>query len=189
MKVYRIMLNPNFINGDVPDERIKISPYIPKNALPNEDKIIKRIPCCPTIIGCIESLGLPDIYDHMVLDKKFVPGKDSSFLVYLYSAEVSADNLIQPTEDQVPDSWHTGELWIATDTEFILERTYEFKKQFDLPVFPYSRYSMTTLNDVIIDRVAADIIYGDMENFSFISLNVPRARTGLNTGAFNNIFK
>lgn len=56
MKVYRIMLNPNFINGDIPDERVKISPYIPKNALPNEDKTTKRIPCCPTIIGCIESL-------------------------------------------------------------------------------------------------------------------------------------
>lgn len=124
----------------------------------------------------------------MVLDKEFVPGKDSSFLVYLYSAEVSA-NLIQPTEDQVPDSWHTGELWITTDTEFVLERTYEFNKQFDLPVFPYSRYSMTALNDIIIDKVCADTIYGDIENFSFISLSVQRSIIGLDTGEFNNLLK
>lgn len=178
MKVYRLIIGE--IGKDA-QKSILLSPYIPNNRANGENSTTPRIPCSLTIMGCITSLSLPFIYeDYMKIRKS----TDNRFIVHLYGADVSVDNIYQPTNDQVPDEWLTGELWLTKDTEFIIEKTYELNRHIELPGFPYSRYSMTQIDDMIVDRVGASVVYGDIDNFSFIYLNKDRMEKGLEDGSF-----
>ena len=177
MRVYRLAVGQDGVDAE---KYLHLTPYIPNNRARDEDDTTLRIPCSLTIMGCISSLSLPYIYE----DRN---DKDSKFIVHLYYADVPNENIYQPSNDQVPDQWLTGELWLLKDEVFTHKRTYVLSRHIELPGFPYSRYSMTQIDDMIIDRVGASVVYGDEDNFSFIYLNRERMEKGYEDGSFNKL--
>ena len=147
-------------------------PSIPETVSFIEDSTTPRICVCPHIMGCIQALELPESV--VSFNKEW---KSSN--LYLYQALIDLDRcrsegIIQPTINQVPDVWKTGEIWILKPTVFNKVGEFTLSKQFDLPNCAYSRYQVVpNIEDaMVIDRVVGPVIYGDLEEgFSFIGFN------------------
>ena len=143
MKVYHISLTPL--------ESLQLFPRVPENIAEGyEDDRTNRICVCPTIPGCIMSTGL---ISQLAADNK------EKAVVYVYSAEVPFIYLKQPSVDEVPDAWSTGELWVMVPWTFQLEDTYDLHKGLSHAISP---------------------VYGSLDSFSFIELDIERAKKYLN---------
>lgn len=165
MKVYRIELRDR---GD----SIIYEPYIPKSLAHYEDNKTPRIPCAPTILGCLRSLQItqnPNIDKHQ-LDNHYVN-------IYLYEAHVDIEYLHVPTEKEVFDAFFTGELWILnTQTTFFKVSEYKIRKHMELPNCAYNRYAITRSDeDEVLDMIATAAVYGDSTTFSYIDYDPDRA--------------
>lgn len=165
MKAYRIELRDR---GD----SITYEPYIPKSVAHYEDHETPRIPCAPTILGCLRSLQItqnPDIDKHQ-LDNHWVN-------LYLYEAYIDVEFLHVPTEKEVFDAFYTGELWILnTQATFFKVSEYRIRKHMELPNCAYNRYAITKADeDEVLDMVATAAVYGDTTTFSYIDFDPDRA--------------
>ena len=145
-----------------------INPYIPHYKAIDEDGSIHRICCCASIPGCIEAMEI--IPDKVAKAKR--ENKDGLDL-YIYEAYVSPELIYQPTIDEVPDVWQTGEFWVMKPITFYRAKHYKVYKSFNIPNTAYSRYCFTEVNEecIIPDRVVAPIIYGDIDSFSMLLMD------------------
>ena len=75
-------------------------PRIPKNRMFHEDSSIERICVSQSINGCLTAVGGIEIGD----------------IYYIHECEISNDDIVQPSLQQVPDRCFTGELWVVTPT-------------------------------------------------------------------------
>ena len=107
MKLYRVELT------DMGDS-ITFNPRVPENPMKGEDVETERICAAPTIIGCIHSGILPIFITHY--DMSYL--ENGEHPMWIYEAEVPCENLYQPTENEVPDSFLTGEMWILSPCKF-----------------------------------------------------------------------
>lgn len=135
-------------------------PNIPKFKTDGEDNIIPRICCCTSIPSCISAINnIPELIDIVkVID------------LYAYEAYVEMKNIIQPSDDKLPDVWLTGEMWVIEPTMFFKCHHYKCSKQFHIPNTVYSRYAFKVIKEEyeVADRVAGDLIYGEPESFSML---------------------
>ena len=171
IKVYRIELEDR---GNI----VTLNPYIPNGACPYEDKITPRIPCATTIIGCLRSL---QITSNPGINMEEL--NHSGAKLYLYEAEVEVKYIYRPTDNEVPDAFYTGELWImyAQDVDFYKVRGYNIRKQLELPNCAYNRYIVNEEEQIseIPDFVATTVIYGDSMSFSYIEFDPSRSEEAL----------
>lgn len=147
----------------VPDFGLDIKDFKENNTIP-------RICVAPTIAGCLFAIGC-------------IPDKINDEVIYhVYETDVNTKYVYQPTIYDTLDSYYTGELWILRKTTFTKTKILECRKQFDLPNYYYSRYSIHPLNeDSVKNRIIAPLIYGDNEyNFSFIDIDIFRRDEALN---------
>lgn len=98
------MIRIFFLSQDINDMFINLEPRIPKTKMRGEDGEIPRIGVALTIGSCLSAITSMDVGDK----------------VHVYEAFVENTDLIQPSEDDVPDSFLTGELWLLKDTQFKL---------------------------------------------------------------------
>lgn len=112
IKVFRI-------EEEFKGDSYSLSPRVPTNIQNGEDSITPRICVCPTVFGCLDASQMC-----IPLSKK-VSFED----IYLYSAELDTekDSIYQPNENEVPDAFKTGELWVLNDVEFKLEKIYKVR--------------------------------------------------------------
>lgn len=90
-----------FISRKNHDNKI-LNPRIPKNRLPSEDEKTARICVSTSITGCLAA----------------VQGLKEGNTVYIHTCE--SNEIIQPTKDQVPDVYFTGEIWITESVQMEL---------------------------------------------------------------------
>ena len=156
IRVYHIS-DQNFGNS------VKFIPRVPIYSANEcfEDAKTPRICCALTLPQCLYSTERT--YD--------ITSKDKEIKLYVYETVVEASKLYQPKEDQVFDTYYTGELWLLEPTVFIFVNSYTLKRQQVLG-YPYSRFSFTADGeDEVVDRVISDPIYGDLNAFSFIAVD------------------
>ena len=79
-----------------------LEPCIPKNRMPSEDGKTARICVSTSISGCLAA----------------VQGLKEGNTIYIHTCESNQN--IQPTKDQVPDVFFTGEIWITESVEMEL---------------------------------------------------------------------
>lgn len=143
--------------------KVKLFPRIPDSIASDihEDNQTPRICCALTLPQCLYSTERT--YDITEGDKKIK--------LYVYEATVKASKLYQPNENQVFDTYYTGELWLLDPTVFTLVNSYTLKRQ-QILGYPYSRFSFTMDGeDEVIDKYVCDPIYGDSKAFSFIAVD------------------
>lgn len=75
---------------------VNLTPQIPKTVSDGEDKVTPRICMSSSVIGAINSIS-NNIYGN---------------IVYVYTADVKVQDIIQPSIEQVPDVFMTGEMWV-----------------------------------------------------------------------------
>lgn len=156
IRVYHIS-DQNFGNS------VKFIPRVPIYSASEcvEDAKTPRICCALTLPQCLYSTERT--YD--------ITSKDKGIRLYVYESIVKASKLYQPKEDQVFDTYYTGELWLLEPTVFTFVNSYTLKRQQVLG-YPYSRFSFTADGeDEVVDRVVSDPIYGDLNAFSFIAVD------------------
>lgn len=90
-----------FISRRSHDNKI-LKPRIPKNRMPSEDDKTARICVSTSIAGCLAA----------------VQGLKEGNTIYIHTCE--SNQVIQPTVDQVPDIFFTGEVWITESVEMEL---------------------------------------------------------------------
>ena len=90
--------------------KMTLKPRVPKTVGTGEDTEIKRICVSQSINGCLTSIGC-NLYINDT--------------VYVYKCDVNQDCVVQPTINEVPDCFLTGENWLMKETEF--ELAYKFK--------------------------------------------------------------
>lgn len=90
-----------FISRRSHDNKI-LKPRIPKNRMPSEDDKTPRICVSTSIAGCLAA----------------VQGLKEGNTVYIHTC--TSEAIIQPTNDQVPDIFFTGEVWITESVEMEL---------------------------------------------------------------------
>lgn len=85
-------------------DSVKLFPRVPKDRLPDEDGTVLRICAAPTIYQCLQS-------KNSFLD----PGlwTNDQRTIYIYEADIPVKDIIQPSIDQVGDTWFTGEFWVT----------------------------------------------------------------------------
>lgn len=149
---------------------VTLEPKIPDMTMSGEDESIPRICCATTVLACLYSLGW---HGDLKGNKK----------VWVYEADVPCKKLYQPTPEELPDGWVTGELWIMEPQEFELFAQYNYHRQMVLSnLVPYSRYCFIREGeDEIVDRVTATAVYGDLSAFSFIAEDSKRIKGILNS--------
>lgn len=132
MKLYRLELLHD-------EEHLDMIPKIPDNLMESEDATTERICACPTTLGCIRALDLPDglpfgfeVYKALRSNKEL--------LLTLYSADVRCDDIYVPTDDQLPDGFATGELWITAPYRFNKESNIFIGLQEDLSEYVSKYY-------------------------------------------------
>lgn len=79
-----------------------LNPRIPKNRMPSEDDKTPRICVSTSIAGCLAAV-------HTLKEGN---------TVYIHTCE--SNEIIQPTKDQVPDVFFTGEIWITESVQMHL---------------------------------------------------------------------
>lgn len=166
MRLYKILFED--FGGEV-----ILHPSIPKYPAKKEDRIAPRICTAPTIPMCIHSL---ELFSHLI-------GEITTKEVFVYYCDLdNYDNLVFPTQDQVPDAWLTGEVWITTDYKFYKLYDAVFGKHMYIPNSPYSRYyfkkkelEMSDLPDYMYARN----IYGTEEYFSILEADPNRKNNTL----------
>lgn len=172
IKVYRIELEDK---GNI----VALNPYIPNGACHYEDKITPRIPCATTILGCLRSLQIPS---NPGINKEEL--NHSGAKIYLYEADVEARYIYRPTDNEVPDAYYTGELWILNtqDVDFYKVRGYNIRKQLELPNCAYTRYIVNEEERIseVLDFIATTVVYGDSMSFSYIEFDPDRAEEARN---------
>lgn len=88
----------------------KFTPRIPQSRAEEEDDKIPRVCAAPSIAQCLIAIdGDPDLkrmYQNVPLVLKNPP-----FAVYMFS--VDEKEIYIPTDEQVPDRYRTGEIWIT----------------------------------------------------------------------------
>lgn len=148
---------------------VVLQPRIPETAPGLEDRVTKRICCSPSITGCINSTEAA-----FRLTDENVSGKD----FWLYSANVPVDIVYQPNISQVADTWQHGEFWVTEECKFFLFGKYRLSKQYDFPHSSLSRYQFVGCDDdcMVVDRVNAKCVYGDIDAFSFVEMYMDRDR-------------
>ena len=179
MKVYRIELQDR-------GPSINFAPHIPKSVAYYENHDTPRIPCAPTILGCLRSLQItqnPDVDKHQ-LDNHYVN-------LYLYEAYVDVEFLHVPTEKEVFDAFFTGELWIMkTSVTFFKVNDYKIRKHMELPNCAYNRYAITKGGeDEVLDMVATAVVYGDETAFSYIDYDPDRAASARAYAEANRLYQ
>lgn len=153
-------------------------PHIPDNRLMFENNYTARICACPTIIGCLYSAEIGRRL--CLLEEK---NNIEKLPIYIYKAYVDIEYVDIPSESDVYDAWHTGEMWITMPTEFTKVGRYTIRKHMELPYSCYSRFAVTKDgHDEIIDLTTGDVIYGEPNAFSYIDINPTRTDEAL---AFN----
>lgn len=90
-----------FISRKNHDNKI-LNPRIPKNRMPSEDEKTARTCVSTSIAGCLAAV-------HSLKEGN---------IVYIHTCE--SNQVIQPTKDQVPDVFFTGEIWITEPVEMNL---------------------------------------------------------------------
>ena len=180
IKVYRVELEDK---GGI----ITLNPYIPYGACPYEDKVTPRIPCALTILGCLRSLQIPS--NPMVNKEDLNHGGAK---LYLYEADIEARYIYRPTDNEVPDAYYTGELWIMNtqDVDFYKVRSYNIRKQLELPNCAYTRYIVNEEEQIseVPDFVATTVIYGDSMSFSYIEFDPERAEEAMKYAEENRLY-
>lgn len=135
-------------------------PKVPDNTMHYEDKETPRVCACPTIYGCLLATELA----YLVKDP---------LDMYLYKAEIDTDitRVRQPTYDEVPDAWVTGEFWILDPVVFKLQGRYIITPQMKV-ADGYERFACTIDEpevDEVVNRQRDKIVYGDPDAFSLLS--------------------
>lgn len=147
-------------------DEVLLEPRSPRYPMSGENEAIPRICVCMSIYGCILAIS-PNIL-HLVDKTDF----------YLYYSYIDPSKIYQPCDDEVPDSWVTGELWITEPHTFYLKDKYIINKHADILGTPYSRYEYraSCIEDSIMDRIYAEPVYGCATKFSTISLDFTKDR-------------
>ena len=147
-----------------------LTPRIPEFTGGKENETDERICVAPTVFQCLQGL---EIAQDLVKD-------DKPYEVFLYEADVPVKNIIQPSDEDVPDAWKTGEMWVIKPQQFSIVSNCIIRKHMDLPNNCYSRYSFRYANkDEVIDRITGTPIYGESYSFSFIDFNINRIKEAL----------
>lgn len=154
-------MNVYFITNRWMGVRMTLEPRVPESKDMDENDTTPRICVAQTILGCLQSIGATSLTFH---------SDDHSAKIYIYKAKVPVKDIYQPTVEDVPDVWQTGELWIMQPTSFTLESSATLRKHLLFPKgIPYARYSLTfNGEDEVVDRAAAYPVYGEYDAFSFI---------------------
>ncbi len=170
IRVYHIS-DQNFGN------KIKLIPRVPESTADAnyEDDVTPRICCALTLPQCLYSTERT--YD--------ITSEGKEIKLYVYEAIVKASKLYQPKEDQVFDTYYTGELWLLEPTVFTLVNSYTLRRQQVLG-YPYSRFSFTADGeDEVVNRMISEPIYGDSKAFSFIAVDRYRVLEEVRKEAIN----
>lgn len=145
---------------------VLLKPRVPKHKDKYEDNSTPRICCCPTIPGCIHAI--PDF----IFDGQSTALTDT---LYVYSAYVPVEYIVQPTCMMVCDSWFTGELWVTHPGMWYKVHTYKVWRQARLAGTPYSRFifhdAMQSDDEIVCDRKIDKTIYGEPISFSMLELD------------------
>ena len=152
-------------------DSFEFRPDIPKFKSEGEDRSIRRIYVCTSIASCITAI------DNIPYTCQFAPnGLD----LWLYEADINIEDIYQPTDKQVSDAWHTGELWVTYPYVFTKTEHYLARKHMEIPNSWFSRYSFTADGEEeVLDRICDDIIYGDRKAFSMLLADRDREREAL----------
>ncbi len=151
-----------------------LMPSVPESTAEGEDEETPRIPTCLNILSCLTSMEIS--FNYATYAHKTIP-------LWIYSADVPIDIVYQPTVNEVPDVWKTGELWVIEPIEWQLESKAYFRWQSDFIVEDnsshkavYSTYSFTYDGEKEVDaKIGRPIVYGEANKaFNFIEVN-PRA--------------
>lgn len=134
-------------------------PKIPDNTIKGEDRETLRVCACPTIYGCLLAAEI----SYLIEDE---------LTIYLYKADIDTDitRVHQPTYDEVPDAWVTGELWILDPVVFKLQGRYSVTPQMEITE-DYMRYACTIDEpevDEVVNRKRDKVVYGNPDAFSFL---------------------
>ncbi len=101
--------------------------------------------------------------------------RDLGIQFWAMTALVDASKLYQPSDEELPDVWKTGELWLLEPTKFNLYGMFHLRRQMFIGNTPYARYSVSLYDgndyDEVIDRHVATAIYGEEIQYSFITLD------------------
>lgn len=157
MKVYHISRKDL---GDC----IVLIPRVPAYRAHGENSTIPRICCSQSIYNCLIAMeAAADLDDKNVTN------------LYVYCAYVDPLIIYQPESDEVPDAFYTNELWILQPQHFCKECNATLKIHMNIPNSPYSRYMFTRDGcEDVLDRITSTPVYGTLESFSYIDLNVDR---------------
>ena len=155
MRVFRVVEKDNVPIGGI----AIFCPRIPINKSAIENGETERICCAPSIYDCIISA-----------EKVFCIDSNTQVLnLSVYSANVNVSELYQPMISDVPDAWHTNELWILNEYPFEKIGDATLTKQFDIANTSYARHMFCMDGEEpIVDRICATNIYGNERCFSFI---------------------
>lgn len=99
MKRMRLMRIQYFDLGD----EVELIPSIPQSRLDNEDDETPRICAAITLAQCI--------YSKFTFANKCVE-INGGINFFIYTCDVPIEDIIQPSLNQVDDTWITGELWV-----------------------------------------------------------------------------
>lgn len=153
-------------------EQTVFVPDVPERRSDNEDKWTPRVCACLTVPDCLRAMELA--FDSGVaLD-------NAELHVSVYQARVPVEHVVQPSTEQVPDAWMTGELWVMIPIQWTLAFQGTFRRHMDFACKSFetgdnavfSRYAFTALGEEeVCDRCQGCATYGEENAFSFLEFN------------------
>ena len=141
-----------------------LEPRIPESTLSMEDQVTPRICVAATIQQCLTAIEASSALETEKVDEK---------IYYVYFTIFDDSITKQPTSDEVPDAYSTGELWILEPDAFFLIGAYKLTKGERIGNSCYRRYYFTKAGcDPVVDRVCVSVVYGDIDAFSYIDYDM-----------------
>lgn len=154
------------------DEAV-LKPGIPEFTAERENEFTPRVPASLNVLSCLKSMELS--FDETVY------ASSAPLPLWVYVADVPVEDIYQPTTEDVPDVWMTGELWVTKPIAWHLESKVFFMRHMsflaeDLSSHEksvYSGYSLTYEGEKEIpERVGRPVVYDDSNRaFSFIEVD------------------
>ena len=160
MKLYRLEILHDA-------EYLDMVPRVPDNLMESEDATTERICTCPTVLGCIRALDLPDglpfgfeVYKALRSNKEL--------LLTLYSADVRCNDIYVPSESQLPDGFATGEVWITSPYKFNKESNIFIGLQEDISEYVSKYYVRYDKHPSPFNNIAYGREYQSSKSFNFL---------------------
>ncbi len=149
-----------------------LTPDVPANTGFGEDEHTPRVCACLNVPGCLQS-GEFFFDDDMILG-----GRPKT--LYVYEAWADPEDVWQPSVEQVPDAWFTGELWVTRAIRWTKVDKGVLRKHLSYTVsckepradVVYSRFAFTFDGyDEVVNRAGASPVYGDADAFSVLAFD------------------